>query len=316
MKYKIKVLSVYEKGHYRETQEDAIFPSYNSATADSRLFMVCDGMGGHEAGEVASQTVCEAMSRFIGKRSPMEEVLTDEVLNQALTEAYDLLDQRDPHPELEKKMGTTMTLLKLHKEGATIAHIGDSRVYQFRSDADGKMQVIYKTRDHSLVNDLLKVGELTPEEAENFPQKNVITRAMQSHLERRHKADIAHIGEVKAGDFFLLCSDGMLEHTSDQNLCYLIGKADADDETKIQMLRETTEDNRDNHSAYFIHILDVEQPVEKKTSRIRQWAAVVTAILVFLGIWLYFSNKTKEEPENQITTPLSEARDTIEGQHQ
>ena len=257
MKYKIKAFSVYEKGHYRDTQEDSIFPPYQQATENTRLFMVCDGMGGHEAGEIASQAVCEAMGRVIQDVAPSEEVLTEEGLARALTAAFDLLDEREPNPDSEKKMGTTMTLLKLHCEGATIAHIGDSRVYQFRTNADGKMEVVHKTRDHSLVNDLLKIGELTPEEAENFPRKNVITRAMQSHMERRPKADVTQIADVQAGDYFLLCSDGMLEHTSDDNLCYMIGMPDASDEQKILMLKNTCEDNHDNHSAYLIHILDV-----------------------------------------------------------
>ncbi|MBO7068611.1 MAG: serine/threonine-protein phosphatase [Bacteroidaceae bacterium] len=338
MEYKIKVLSIYEKGHYRDTQEDSIFPQSGDFTADDRLFMVCDGMGGHEAGEVASQAVCEAMSRVIQELAPAEEVLTDEILSKALTEAYDLLDERDPNPESAKKMGTTMTLLKLHRDGATIAHIGDSRVYQFRPDEDGNMQVVHKTVDHSLVNDLLKVNELTPEEAENFPRKNVITRAMQSHLERRPKADVSHIEDVRTGDYFLLCSDGMLEHTSDQNLCYMIGMPETDDEKKIKMLKDTTEDNKDNHSAYLIHILDAEdctqtipvkndEPQIQTTSQkptvvqsgknglfLRYIIAAVTALLVIIGACIYATkykkNDKQAKPEKKERINTIPSKDT------
>ncbi len=326
MKYKIKVLSIYEKGHYRDTQEDSIFPLEKCATAEDRLFMVCDGMGGHEAGEVASQAVCEAMSHVILELAPKEEVLTDEILSQALTEAYNLLDKRDPNPESAKKMGTTMTLLKLHSEGATIAHIGDSRVYQFRLSEEGKLQVIHKTVDHSLVNDLLKVGELTQEEAENYPRKNVITRAMQSHMERRPKADISHIEDVKAGDYFLLCSDGMLENDmTDENLCNMIGMPERTDEEKIDMLIKRTEDNHDNHSAYLIHILDVDEvphsistpkdksekeikpeenealknaaplPSRNKVSSLRMFLTGVSLLLIIGGGWMYSVNNNKSE---------------------
>ena len=326
MKYHIKVFSIYEKGHYRDTQEDSIFPPYQNATADDRLFMVCDGMGGHEAGEVASQAVCEAMSRVILQKAPADESLTEEILALALDEAYNLLDQRDPNPESLKKMGTTMTLLKLHSGGATIAHIGDSRVYQFRADEDGKMQVVNKTHDHSLVNDLLKVGEITPEEAENFPRKNVITRAMQSHMDCRPKADVSMIEDVRPGDYFLLCSDGILEHTSDENLCYMLGKTDASDEEKVLMLKNTREDNRDNHSAYIVHILDTqdsvlsdpdnksellakdgkEEPVKtekrKGGSLLRYLMTGITSMLVVGGAWIYstmHNNPEKTMPDSE-----------------
>lgn len=334
MKYKINILSIYEKGHYRDTQEDNIYPPYQSATAEDRLFMVCDGMGGHEAGEVASKAVCEAMSRVILELAPGEEVLTNEIIGQALTEAYDLLDERDPNPESMKKMGTTMTLLKLHAKGATIAHIGDSRVYQLRPDKEGKMQVAHKTRDHSLVNDLLKVGELKPEEVESFPRKNVITRAMQSHMERRPKADVTQIEDVRAGDYFLLCSDGILEHTSDENLCYMIGMPEADDAKKAKMLLETTENNKDNHSAYLIHILEAEETAQanpdktrevqepspsespaarqagKNGSIIRYLAMGISSLLVIGGAWLYTT--THKKPDSAKQPNKEEPADTIQ----
>lgn len=258
MNFKIHPLSIYEQGHYREGQEDNIFPAHGTATAADRLFMVCDGMGGHDAGEVASQAVCEAMSQSILAQTKGGKPVTDDVVNQALTAAFDLLDQRDPNPDSIKKMGTTMTLVAFHDEGVTVAHIGDSRIYQFRPSADGKTQVMFKSEDHSLVNDLIKVGELTPEEAKTFPQKNVITRAMQANMERRSKADIRHLTDVCAGDYFYLCSDGMLENATDENLCFMIGKPDASDDEKVQMLRGQSDDNRDNHSAYLIHVLEVE----------------------------------------------------------
>ena len=258
IKYKIQALSIYEQGHYRDGQEDNIFPAHGKATDADRLYMVCDGMGGHDAGEVASQAVCEAMSQSILAATAHDEHFTDDVINVALSKAFDLLDQRDPHPESTKKMGTTMTLVMFHGDGVTMAHIGDSRIYQLRPTADGKVEIRFKSEDHSLVNDLLKVGELTPEEAKTFPRKNVITRAMQANMERRSKADIHHTTDVKAGDYFYLCSDGMLENATDDNICYMIGKPGATDEEKINMLRGNAEDNRDNHSAYLIHVLEVE----------------------------------------------------------
>ena len=156
-----------------------------------------------------------------------------------------------------------MTFLKLHAGGATIAHMGDSRVYHIRpgKDADST-QILFMTEDHSLVNDLIKIGELTPEEAKVSPQKNIITRAMQPHMERQPKADIHHVTDIKPGDYFYLCSDGMLEEMEDANIRFNFSDMNGDDENKVQVLTNATIDNRDNHTALIIHILDVEGEAE------------------------------------------------------
>lgn len=266
MKYKIHALPIWEKGHFRENQEDSIFPYQGMVSDDDRLFMVCDGMGGHESGEIASNAVIEAMSKRILEDSTPEGPFSDELLKQALSDAYDLLDQRDPNPESIKRMGTTMTLLKFHEDGATVAHIGDSRIYQFRLQ-DDKMMVVFKSVDHSLVNDLVKVGELTPEEALNSPLKNRLTRAMQSHLDSRPKAEIQHIDDIRPGDYFFLCSDGMIENADDENLCFMLGR-NVSDEEKVGMLKGNSEDNHDNHSAMLVHILQVDGAPESVPTNI------------------------------------------------
>lgn len=247
MKYTIEAYGIHELGQ-RQNQEDSLFPTCGKATADDRLFILCDGMGGHEKGEVASATVCEAISQTILERWNTDEPLSDELLLQAISAAYDALDAKDD--DAVKKMGTTLTLLCLHANGATVAHIGDSRVYQFRP---GK-GVVFKTRDHSLVNDLIKIGEITEEEAKHHPQKNVITRAMQPHQSSRAKADIAHLADIQSGDYFFLCSDGMLEQTTDENLVNVITKSGVPNKEKIEQLRSLTEENSDNHTAHLIYI--------------------------------------------------------------
>lgn len=256
LNYELKPYSIHELGQ-RQNQEDSMFPAYGKSTSNDRLFILCDGMGGHEKGEVASATVCEAMSQTILSHWNPEEPLSDDLLLQAIEDAYDALDAKDNGEA--KKMGTTMTFLCFHSEGATVAHIGDSRVYQLRpAKGDTPAEIIFKTRDHSLVNDLIKIGEITEEEAKNHPQNNVITRAMQPCQERRSKADIAHLTDIQAGDYFYMCSDGMLEQTSDENLLYIITKPKAKDEQKVEMLRDVTKDNKDNHTAHLIYINKVE----------------------------------------------------------
>lgn len=259
MKFKLTPYNLLELGQ-RQNQEDSLFPGIGHQTANDRLFILCDGMGGHEKGEVASATVCETMSNTILSRWNPNGPLSDGLLQQAIDDAYDALDAKDNGEE--KKMGTTMTFVCFHAEGVTVAHIGDSRVYQLRPATKKEpARIVFKTRDHSLVNDLIDIGEITEEEAKNHPRKNVITRAMQPCQERRAKASIAHLTDIQEGDYFYMCSDGMLEQSTDDNILNIITKKDAKNEQKVEMLRNVTEDNKDNHTAHLIYINNVEGKV-------------------------------------------------------
>ena len=305
MKFKIKAYNLQELGQ-RTNQEDSLFPALGKSTSDDRLFVLCDGMGGHEKGEVASATVCETLSRVILSAWHPGEVLSDELFLQALSAAYDALDAKDNGEE--RKMGTTLTFAN----GATVAHIGDSRIYQLRpASKNTSARIVFRTQDHSLVNDLVKIGEITEEEAKHHPQKNVITRAMQPCQEHRAKADIAHLTDILPGDYFYMCSDGMLEEASDENILNIITKPNATDEQKLEMLRNVTEENKDNHTAHLIHIDGVEgdasiasneeshSPVKgtwitpefnkpKKKRKVWQWIVVIAIIAVIAAAASFF----------------------------
>lgn len=233
----------------RDNQEDSIFPMFGKATDDDRLFILCDGMGGHEHGEVASQTVCKAMSDTILSQS--KQSFTDDDLLDALQTAYRQLDCLD-NSHL-RKMGTTLCLLYFHQGGLTAAHIGDSRIYHIRPKEN---RILYQSRDHSLVYDLYQAGEISYEEMRTSPQKNIITRAIQPGEESRVRPAIVHIADIQPGDYFYICSDGMLEQMDNDELCRLLS-ADGSDEKKRMQLIAATSDNKDNHSAYLIHIKEV-----------------------------------------------------------
>lgn len=159
MKFEIKAYNLQELGQ-RANQEDSLFPALGKVTSGDRLFVLCDGMGGHEKGEVASATVCEQISRTILSQWRADEPLSDDLFRQALAAAYDALDAKDDGAE--RKMGTTMTFLCLHAKGATVAHIGDSRVYQLRpASKHSPAHIVFHTRDHSLVNDLARNSRKT-----------------------------------------------------------------------------------------------------------------------------------------------------------
>ena len=236
-------LSINELGQ-RNNQEDSVVQWNN------RLFVLCDGMGGHEKGEVASQTVSTSLVEWFNTNSILS--LSDEQLREALEYAYSQLDKKD-NGEL-KKMGTTFTLLFFDNQGVTAAHIGDSRIYHIRPNVG----VLYQSRDHSLAYDLFQSGEITYDEMLNFTQKNVITRAMTTGKDNRHRPDIIHIIDIQADDYFYMCTDGMLEHMSNEELVMLISSKKKDEEKRQQLIFATS-NNQDNHSAWLIHIKDAEK---------------------------------------------------------
>ena len=252
MKFQLYVPQAIHQLGKRKNQEDTIYPVAGQATADDRLFLVCDGMGGHEKGEVASAAVCEGLSQAIGELLPAGEALTDQQFESALSKAFDALDAADVAHE--GKMGTTMTFLCLHKGGCLVAHIGDSRIYHLRPQSE---QVLYRSRDHSLVQQLYELGEISYNEMGTSQRKNIILKAMQPFQEERSKATLVHITDILPGDYFYLCSDGMLEQMEDDEILSILNMNVSDEEKAAELVRRTV-DNADNHSAYLLHIKDVE----------------------------------------------------------
>ncbi|MBO7574592.1 MAG: serine/threonine-protein phosphatase [Bacteroidales bacterium] len=302
MKITATYLSLWELGQ-RTNQEDSIYPSFGQKIPNNDLFILCDGMGGHDCGEVASQTVCQAMSSYI-----LAHPDTD--FESALDAAYDALDAKDNNAE--KKMGTTLTFVKFDEGQCIVAHIGDSRVYQIRPS---EKRVVYVTRDHSLVNDLIACGELTPEEAKHSNQKNVITRAMQPHQEHRTKADVAILTDIRAGDYFYMCSDGMLEISEDEDIVNVLSM-DKTDEQKLSILKGVTRDNKDNHSCHLIHVTAIEGSIEATnqgskrhlfvSKRILLYAVAIIAILCSI---LLLSKRLRKPVERVL--PIEEEDTTI-----
>lgn len=235
-------LSIHEIGQ-RTNQEDTI------AQWDNRLFVLCDGMGGHEKGEVASQTVCQSLVKWF-ENNIKDDSFSDDQFHAALDQAYSELDTFD-NVSL-RKMGTTLTSLYIHSEGITAAHMGDSRIYHIRPNVG----ILYQSRDHSLVFDLFQSGEISYDEMKNFAQKNIVTRAMIPGEDNRMRPDIIHITDIQPDDYFYMCTDGMLEQMNNNELVALLS-SDVSDEEKRQHLIAATANNQDNHSAWLIHVKDV-----------------------------------------------------------
>jgi len=283
----------------RQNQEDSIFPAKNKANSKQHFFLVCDGMGGHENGEIASQNVCESFNTFLKTIQP--EDFNQLAFEQALTFVYDELDKKDKSSEYSSKMGTTLTFLHLNEKEVLMAHIGDSRIYHIRTQ-NGKAEIIYKTSDHSLVNELVRAEVISAEEAKNHPKKNVITRAMQPHQGKRDKADIYTTKDVKAGDYFFLCSDGVTESVDDRKLIEIIA-GNAVDKAKIQAISQLCLLNsKDNYSAYLIPV--AEGIIENSLDAVNSKA-------VELAEEAKLQNESHSSEDNSIIPPKAEKKQKL-----
>ena len=270
----------------RDNQEDSIFPQEEAASVADRLVMVCDGMGGHANSEVASQMVCDDVSGYLLTTKLDEDVLSDVLIQEALEKVQVNLNAFDNGSI--RQMGTTLTLLCLHRGGATMAHIGDSRIYHIRPS---ERRILYKSRDHSLVYDLFLSGEITKEEMATFERKNVITKALMPGNERPPKADIVHTTDIQPGDVFYLCSDGMLEQMDDAQLVDVFA-SDMSDAERCQDLIDATRENRDNHSAWMIRIADVGHEPLDETQPNNEATSKSNAALIEYGDDASFPQKT------------------------
>jgi PPM family protein phosphatase len=178
-----------DTGRQRRANEDSLL-------ARSPLFVVADGMGGAQAGEVASQIAVECFGQGLSDSADPQASLAAQVL-AANARIHEL-----SHSNAEQAgMGTTLTAIYVGEQEVSIAHVGDSRAYCLR---DGELLKL--TDDHSLVDELIREGKLTPEEAEDHPQRSIITRALGPEPEV--EVDLRSY-RARAGDVYLLCSDGL-----------------------------------------------------------------------------------------------------------
>lgn len=206
----MKSYSLTDTGRVRSMNEDYVFVSERPIGKLPNLFVVADGMGGQNAGERASSYAVEVLLQSIRKSREKNPV---KVLRRAIESANDMVYQESTAEESSRGMGTTMVAATLCKDVLYVANVGDSRLYIVNS----RIQQI--TRDHSLVEEMVRLGKLTREEGRNHPDKNIITRAVGA--EETVQVDCF---EEKIGirDVILLCSDGLTNMVSDEQIQQII----------------------------------------------------------------------------------------------
>lgn len=192
-----------DTGRARPINEDAVF-------ARPPLFAVADGMGGAQAGEVASNAAVSQLDAGLPDAGGSIEARLASLVAKANDRVHEL-SQGDSE---KAGMGTTLTVVYLGEDDLAVAHVGDSRLYRFR---DGKLD--QETDDHSLVGELVRRGQLSPAEAEDHPQRSIITRA----LGPEDSVDIDHQTiAARDGDVFLLCSDGLTSMIGDGEIAEIV----------------------------------------------------------------------------------------------
>ena len=198
----MKVYAITDIGRMRPINED----SYYAPHEGERFCAVADGMGGHNAGEVASAMAIQVFSEEMRR--------TEDITAGALHTAVARANEAVYHKALENAgmsgMGTTFSALAEQGETAYLAHVGDSRIYLVRNGA-----ILQVTTDHTLVEEMVQKGMLTPREARFHPRRNIITRALGT--EETVQIDIVQMG-TRPGDAFFLCSDGMTNYVDEREI--------------------------------------------------------------------------------------------------
>lgn len=207
---RIKDISFFSSIGQRPNQEDYILATNDKA---NRIFVLCDGMGGHGHGEVASKTVAEAVHAYLTELAPEE--YTPENIQESVDFALAELAKADIYND-EKAMGTTVVVIAINRMNILVGHVGDSRCYQFSEDGLKK----FRTKDHSVVQNAVDAEIMTEEEAWVSPKKNILTRCLTSS-KASVKVEIDSL-EIEDNDTLLLCSDGVTDALRDSQLQSII----------------------------------------------------------------------------------------------
>lgn len=216
MPYKIQAHGLSDVGHVRQNNED-----FWAELPDQNFYVLADGMGGHQAGEVAAEeavnSICHQVRTMFGAGS--QELTFDEAqgaIQLAIENTNTAVFQKSLESSSFQGMGTTLCCLLFHTQGLIFAHVGDSRIYKMRR---GGLDPL--TRDHSLLREMIERGKTSGHGDERKRYKNVITRAIGTEP---HVEPAVHMTEVSEGDLFLMCTDGLTDMLSDEEISAIISQ--------------------------------------------------------------------------------------------
>ena len=268
---KIEVGNLTDVGRKRTHNED-YFGFFERAPGEI-LAIVADGMGGHASGEVASRMGVEMIYEIYLKERADKDVL--EALRSAFQITNFTILQKSLEQESLNGMGTTATALVLKNDQAFIGHMGDSRAYLFRNSTISQL-----TKDHSLVERMVDQGLLSREEAYSHPQKNVIYKTLGVNMDAG--LDLLGPIPVTIGDIFLLCSDGLTNHVTDEEMLNIVSKDPPQRTCENLVLLANQRGGQDNIT---VQILTTKRPKKLFISfgdRKRFWFIIGFILLILL----------------------------------
>lgn len=266
----------------RANQEDARFPDEDMPQAGNATFVVCDGVGGQDCGEVASRTVAEAIGKYMHGFSIAGDFLPSDFI-RLMDYVYSRLNSK-VSARASTNMATTMAFVCVNKTGVFCAHIGDSRIYHIRPGVG----ILYQSEDHSLVNALVHSGNLTPEEAINHPQSNIITRCITP--KQPTNASVIQLQDIEAGDYIFLCTDGVVHQIDNAGLCEILASRSSDAD-KMRYIADICSGSSDNNTAYLIRVKDVVYDAEEEAD-------------------ISSGKRETAQSDTSITVPVTSDRDT------
>lgn len=231
----MKTFSKTDVGRKRETNQDYVYARTKPVGKLPNLFAVADGMGGHNAGDRASKCTVEILEREIEEST---ETNIKDIIRQAIYKANEKIIEMAERDSKLEGMGTTLVVATIVHNMIYFANVGDSRLYLINHT------ITQLTKDHSLVEEMVRLGGIKPEEARNHPDKNIITRAMG--VKDEAEADFYEF-RIKRGDKILMCTDGLSNMVEDEDMFGLV-KGSRDVVEAVQMLIDRANSNggRDN----------------------------------------------------------------------
>ena len=231
----MKTFSITDTGVAREMNQDYFFATDTNLGNLPNLFIVADGMGGHKAGDYASRHTIERTVASISRNSSDEPVT---IIQEAISKANELLVAESNEDETKSGMVTTLVIATLIGNKLIVANVGDSRLYVIGNT------VRQITRDHSLVDEMVRLGEIDPSEARLHPDKNIITRAIGA--QKNVKADFFEV-ELAKDDYVIMCTDGLTNMVKDEEILDIV-RINKEPEAIAEKLVKLANDNggRDN----------------------------------------------------------------------
>ena len=251
MPYKVLASALSDVGLVRQNNED-----YLKQLPNERFFVLADGMGGHQAGEIASKEAVEHLCKLFMQAVAESQSLADLqfALFQAIQKVNDLIFRMGLTQEGLRGMGTTLCCIYIHPDGLLYGHVGDSRIYRFR----GK-QVEQLTHDHSLLRELMDLGQINAQQAEDFLYKNIITRAIGTEP---FVEPTVQITSLQAGDILLMCTDGLSDLLTEKEMASILTRHPEKDLAKDLVKAAKKKGGYDNVTVIVLKIQDENEPEE------------------------------------------------------